>query len=625
MAALAIPIVVLGSLYILSEQDKKKEAFTKENQEEIQEEQFLSGDDTQQKQHQKQPFQSIQREGYANYETRKLEDFSKQTSNLVNSYNNSNQHTDKFFVQQGNNMLTEEGETAARNTVNLMSGQQVDMNRFKHNNMQPYFGAKIRGATADLNTSESILDSKQGTGSQSFSKSEQAPLFKPDENVNLAHGTPNNSEFFQSRMNESMKMSNVTLWEPQRVGPGLNLGYGSQNAQGLNQGGVSGSDGFNAGMMSRDTWMPKSVDDLRVDNNPKQTFDLNGHQGPAISAIKVQGPNSKIGVVEKHLPEKYYDSGPQRWFTTTGAEKNPPIRSTQVIPMENRIDTTREYYGAGSNSQGQSTYTNAEHEDSKRQALGQLPISNASASGQNSANPNDYSVQSYNLLPNNRMTDKDSLELGGIYGMAKAAVAPLLDILKPSRKENVIGNLRQSGNVNGANPTGHLFNDHDKTKVTNREMTTNKINMNYLNVQGQNSKGNAYQVTQHQPAQNQRDTTNNQYIGAGAQNSGLRTYNAEYAQQNNVNKTYESRANQGSMSLFNNQNNMQINRNESMMENNRSFVPNGGANMIPSAEFMGEMNGIQTYDHNFNNARMDESLLSAFKSNPYTKSLSSVA
>ena len=78
-------------------------------------------------------------------------------------------------------------------------------------------------------------------------------------------------------MNESMKMSNVTLWEQQKVAPGLNLGYGTQNKEGFNSGGTQGSHGFNAGMMSRESWMPKSVDELRVETNPKNSFDLNGH------------------------------------------------------------------------------------------------------------------------------------------------------------------------------------------------------------------------------------------------------------------------------------------------------------------------------------------------------------
>ena len=83
--------------------------------------------------------------------------------------------------------------------------------------MQPFFGGKIRGSTSNMNNNESILDNKLGNGSQQISKSEIAPLFKPDENYNYINGMPSKTDFIQSRMNESNKMSNVTLWEPERV------------------------------------------------------------------------------------------------------------------------------------------------------------------------------------------------------------------------------------------------------------------------------------------------------------------------------------------------------------------------------------------------------------------------
>ena len=578
MAALAIPIVILGSIYILSEQEKKASTKNIAVQEKIQKQNFVSGG-------------SRQTENFSNYKEEILPQVS-----------------------------------AVNLPVNLLSGQQANLDEFRHNNMQHYYGGKLRGYSGDLNSTESILDSKQGNGSQQFSKSEIAPLFRPDENSHRPNGTPNNSDFFQSRMNESMKMSNVTLWEPQRVGPGLNMGYGSQNSEGFNSGGTQGGDGFNAGMMAREAWMPKTADDLRVENKPKTSFDLDGHQGPALFPIKMAGPNSKIGVIEKHLPDKSYESGPNRWFTTTGVEQAPPIRSTQLIPMENRPTTTREYYGSGSGSNGQATYTNTEFEDSKRQNLSGLPLSNASATGTNFANPNDYGSQNYNILQNNRTTSKEGNEFGGVYGMAKAAMAPILDIFRPTRKENVIGNLRETGNVNGLTPTGHLFNSHDKTKVTNREMTTNKINLNYVNVQGQNNTGNAYMVTDHQNYNNQRTSTNKEYIGNGNSNvQGLRPYNSAYAQQNIANKTYEARTNQGSMSLFNNYNNSTTARNDGIFQQNRPPITNNSQSIIPSREFMGEINGMQSYDVNYNASRMDESLLSAFKNNPYTKSLTSVA
>ena len=38
-----------------------------------------------------------------------------------------------------------------------MNGQTVNADTFKHNNMQPYFGAKIRGSTSNLDNTESMF------------------------------------------------------------------------------------------------------------------------------------------------------------------------------------------------------------------------------------------------------------------------------------------------------------------------------------------------------------------------------------------------------------------------------------------------------------------------------------
>lgn len=591
MAALAIPIVVLGSLYILSEQEKKnnKENFIDANQEMNEE--------------------MSEKEGFNNYNPEKI-------TTLERNVESTNQHTDRFFNNNNNN-------SNLNTNIQLMNGEIRNINNFKHNNMQPFFGGKIKGATNDYNLNESILDNKQGLGSQNFRKNEQKPLFSPNENMNLNYGTPNNSDFFQSRMNESMKMSNVTLWEPQRVAPGLGLGYGNQDDNGKNIGGTEGAGGFNSSMTAREQWMPKNVDELRTLNNQKNSYNLDGHQGPANSIIKTQGPNEKIGTIEKHLPEKYYASGPQRWFTTTGVEQAPTIRSTQVIPMENRIDTTREYYGSG--GQKQTTYTNSEYEDAKRQQLGQLPISNATLENNGSPTNNDYG--NYTILPNNRVTDNDTTNFGGAYGMAKAIVTPILDILNPTRKENIIGNLRQSGNFNsGVNP-GILYNKNDKTKVTNREMTTGNIDMNYVNINRQTNNGDAYKVTQHQNYNNQRTSTNQPYIGNGSsQGQGLVPYNSAYSnERNNVNKSYELHNNHGNTNLFNNYNNMETNRNDNLLNNNRANIKNGGPSVLPGVQFIGEVNGMQSYNNDINKNRMDPHLLDAFKNNPYTQSLSSVA
>ena len=133
-------------------------------------------------------------------------------------------------------------------------------------------------------------------------------------------------------------------------------------------------------------------------------------------------------------------------------------------------------------------------------------------------------------------------------------------------------------------------------------------------------------TSQYQPIQNQRGTTNSKYVGSAVSaNTAFASYDSNYNQRNNVNKTYKSRNNHGNMSLFNGDTNLEINKDENIYKQNRNTIYNGGPNLIPSSEFIGEINGIQTYDMNYNSNRLDESLLDAFKKNPYTKSLSSVA
>jgi hypothetical protein len=120
-----------------------------------------------------------------------------------------------------------------------------------------------------------------------------------------AYGTPNVSTFIQSRMNPLMNMKNVKPFQEVRVGPGLE-----------EKGGVLGSGGFNAGMQSREQWMPKNVDELRVANNQKETYGgvILGGKNPVTN-------RGNMGAMEKHRPDTYYINTPERYFTTTGLEK----------------------------------------------------------------------------------------------------------------------------------------------------------------------------------------------------------------------------------------------------------------------------------------------------------------
>jgi hypothetical protein len=206
----------------------------------------------------------------------------------------------------------------------------------------------------------------------------------------------------------------------------------------------------------------------------------------------------------------------------------------------------------------------------------------------------------------------------------KSAIATLMDVLRPSRKENVIGNINPTGNVQTTVNAPPVWNPADRTPTTIRETTEGLLDNTHLNVEGQTD--GAYRVSDQQAVDQERDTTNCEYYGDGGMNTGVSLYNAAYNQRNNVNKTYKNRPNQGGMSMLNHDQRVRIDKNEGDRENNRLWVRNGNNginNTIPSMETYGKINVPQYYNNCQDCDRINPELLTAFKENPYTQSLNS--
>ena len=52
-------------------------------------------------------------------------------------------------------------------------------------------------------------------------------------------------------------------------------------------------------------------------------------------------------------------------------------------------------------------------------------------------------------------------------------VTPVLDILRPTKKQNVIGNMRPTGNANATGEQQVVWNPNDTAKITIKEQTEN--------------------------------------------------------------------------------------------------------------------------------------------------------
>jgi len=583
---LAVPLVALGGLYVASNQDNKKEGYKNMDK----------------------GVMDTRVPPPINYPK-----LAPVTNSNPNKYRDPNTVTDRYFnpkiYQEYRNGPDQFGNVSKSDDFKSLTGNTVNKDNFKHNNMVPYFGSKIRGSTQNPNVAETVLDNMSGLGTQQIKKQEQAPLFTPQKDIRYANGAPNMSEFYQSRVMPSSKMSNVKLWDEQKVGPGLDAGYSSQ-----------GQLGFNSGMAAREKWADRNVDQLRVATNPKQTYGLANHEGPAYNYVKAPATKETQGVVEKYLPDTYFVNTPDRWLTTTGLEKGQTARAIQIDKPVNRASTSSSYFGGDSNPSGTKMYTPGDYEQPKRPQLEANPVGNLKASGKGAATESDYGVNGFNNAPNNRSTTNTSYF--GVNGFLKAAVAPLMDVLRPSRKENVIGNINPTGNVQQHVSGLPVWNPADRTPTTIRETTEGKLDMTHLNVEGQKDGG--YIVSEQQSVEQERDTTSCQYYGDGGMNNGPALYNAAYNQRNNVNKTHKNRPNQGGMSLLNAEENVHIDKNELDRNNNRMWVRNSGTNgAIPSMETYGKINVPQYYNNCTSCDRIQPDILNAFKENPYTQSLTS--
>ena len=591
---IALPLLALGGLFVISNQNTEKDC--DKTQKKITKETFTNMG----KQVNYLPNTNIPPQNYPIMNTKQLID-------TVQEYVNPNASTDKYFNQNYFENQENSDVRVGNNPQQIYSlnGNYINSKAFKHNNMVPFDGGKIKGYTYDVQIAESILDNMAGTGSQVIKKVEQSPLFKPEENMSWAYGMPNQSDFFQSRVNPGTRNNNVKPFDSVTVAPGLNQGYTTE-----------GSGGFNSGMEYRDKWLPKTIDELRVDTNPKIEYSLTNHEGPSYSYIQNRGI---IGRVEKQLPDTFFIQNQDRWLTTTGSEKAQMIRPIQEMGIIRKNIVDSNYHGPAAPAEKVAGYVPTAFEDSKRQKTETTDIPLANAVGHGPEQYND-TIKSFTNYNNNRSTVKsvDTMR-SGFSSAIGAVIAPLMDILRPSKKEEVTNNIRIYGDAGSSVTSNYILNPNDVTQTTIKETTVYSPQF-YINNQKEGHYVNTYKPTD----ETQRDTSSTDYIGGVGNNyEGPRNNEAEYRQHNNDIKssTIFNHANMGGMQTFNSEINMSIARQDSDRLNNRLFTPSSVIATPPAKQMTGYMIPPQQYNLEIQLERNTPDILDAFRQNPYTQSL----
>ena len=176
MAEVAIPMAVLGVMYIISNKDKeqeKKEAFTN------------SLPNT--------------RRPVKNYPVDKHRDLLNETN--VQTYQGYRNKNENLYQPEGYKKALELNEKKVGQFQSL-TGETINSKSMEHNNMVPFFGSKVTQGTGEKGY-EGLLDLYTGSGSQQNKKEGIAPLFKPQANMSHVHGTPSTTEFMMNRQKSS--------------------------------------------------------------------------------------------------------------------------------------------------------------------------------------------------------------------------------------------------------------------------------------------------------------------------------------------------------------------------------------------------------------------------------------
>lgn len=349
----------------------------------------------------------------------------------------------------------EEGKVVPESTPHRISLDREHPERYTHTNMQPFFGGRLK---QDMRSAgfESKLERFTGMDPYRRPKTEQTQMFEPRPDTGHVYGMPNFTGEFQDRAVRSRYASNEKPFQETRVGPAIGKGFTAKPDGGFQQ------------AATLDYSRPKNVDELRVSTNPKLSY--RGRVIRGQSTVPVRG---EIGEVHKQKPEGFFHFTKDRYLVTTGAYVREKQRPMIILKNTNR-SKSRHIQGHAATQDAKGMTQRPDIQSSMRQQLSDTGLRNANdVKGRHG----DYGVDGYYAGPTERMITGIRNYLGPIGETVSAIVAPIVDTIRPTKKEDFIVNQRPEGQIS-VREAPRVWDPNDIARTTIKETLIHGATLN---------------------------------------------------------------------------------------------------------------------------------------------------
>ena len=348
-------------------------------------------------------------------------------------------------------------------------GVAVPPERFRHNNMVPFYGGSVKQSTAD--------DAYNGKLEAFTGGFEHRPLGKKKEIDSLFRPTPQGVMSSSGRViaDETRDAYLATMPAPRSR---ANEAPGGMAPELVGRPGVRGGETGDVYYDMRAYAKQPGVDELRPTSRPKLSFGGRVLPGLAIAPVGIARPAAPAVQPLRYEPLVEELTDIDQLLRTTGASIAAPTRPDDVreIRPTARATTTSPYVGAaggGAQSRGDAREASlAASRQSMRVGLPGAPVG-AAVAASGGARSGDYGKSSVLIYGNNRDVTGARTATGSLVSAVKAMVAPLQDVLRPTRKQDAIDAPRAFGNTGMAvvQPKLTVYDTADVARTTTKQVS----------------------------------------------------------------------------------------------------------------------------------------------------------